>query len=52
MSNSFSDAVNKILSENIEIEYNKSGETLSEIQLRRDAQDKFHRIHLVIHNFL
>ena len=47
MSNSFSDAVNKILSENKSIDINQSGKTLVEkvndIQIDRDGQDKFHR---------
>tara|TARA_R100001082_G_scaffold110048_1_gene88745 strand:+ start:4644 stop:5687 length:1044 start_codon:yes stop_codon:yes gene_type:complete len=47
MSNSFSDAVNNILSENKSININQSGKTLVEkvndIQIDRDGQDKFHR---------
>ena len=47
MSNSFSDAVNNILSENKSIDINQSGKTLVEkvndIQIDRDGQDKFHR---------
>ena len=49
MSDSFSDSVNKILSENRKIDINQSGKTLIEnvndndIQIDRDGQDKFHR---------
>mgnify|MGYP003151629998 CR=1 FL=1 len=47
MSNSFSDAVNKILSENKSIDINQSGKTLVEkvndVQIDRDGQDKFHQ---------
>ena len=47
MSNSFSDAVNKILSENKSIDINQSGKTLVEkvndVQIDQDGQDKFHQ---------